>query len=629
MPVNGRNFEYLSGEDPFLGYTLVQPVIQGIQSQVRVCPRAVRADESRVMACDWLMIAMLTVGCGCDKRSHRCCRHVTCLCRDCACPPSLSLCKPLSLYVHHACRVSTVCPAASVCAQGVIANVKHFVMNNQETNRQEVSANVDERTRWEMYMPPFLGAVEAGVLSAMCSYNKINNVYACENEVTLNASLKGFAGFQGWVMSDWTATHSTVNAVKAGLDQEMPIAFYFSSVALQLALDAGDITQAMIDDKVLRILTAMFTAGLFDRAPSGDIHANVTSPAHNALAREFATEAIVLLKNSGGVLPLSKNAAGRTIAVIGDACSTAPIVGGEGSGYVGPPYIITVADGVSSKASGATIRVVGTNVTEAVAAATSADVAIVCTATTSSEGIDRANLDLPAAENAVIAAVAAAQKNTVVVVTSPGAVLLPWIDAVPAAIATFMPGQEAGNAIADILFGDANPSGKLPLTFPLTNNPTNFTPAQYPGLPSLFPLEANYSEGLLIGYRWYDAHHVTPLFPFGHGLSYTQFKYSGLTASATNVTIVLTNTGSVAGAEVAQLYLAFPSAANEPPLQLKGFGKVMLQPGQSATVAFPVTARDLSIWDATTHDWAMQHGTFGVYVGASSRDIRAKGTFTV
>jgi beta-glucosidase len=465
------------------------------------------------------------------------------------------------------------------------------------------------------------------VWSAMCSYNRINGVYSCENNATLG-DLKNGAKFQGFVMSDWGATHSTVASAVAGLDQEMPLALYFSETALSAAVQAGTITQAQIDDKVLRILTAMYAVGIFDRAPSGSISANVTSDAHNQLAREFSREATVLVQNTNGLLPLSANTI-RSIAVLGDECSTAPIVAGGGSGAVSPPYIITVLQGIlNAVPHSVNVSYAGTSDANAEAIAAAADVAIVCTGTWSTEGSDRSDLSLPSAENDLIARVAAAQTRTVVVVTCPGAVLMPWASAVASILVNFMPGQEAGNAVADVLFGGFNPSGRLPLTFPTQENPTNFTQEQYPGEPWYFPENANYSEGLFVGYRWYDAHGVTPLFPFGHGLSYTSFKYSNLEASAHNVTVSVTNIGSVDGSEVAQLYLTFPAGAGEPPRVLKGFQKVAVPVGDTATVTFPLMAVDLSIWDPSHGGFVVQHGEFGVSVGASSRDIRLKGSFT-
>jgi len=376
----------------------------------------------------------------------------------------------------------------------------------------------------------------------------------------------------------------------------------------------------------------MFTAGLFDRpAPNASaIHNNVTSDAHNALARQFAAASTVLLQNNNGLLPLSSTTP-KKIAVIGDACSVSPIVHGDGSGQVSPPYVITVLQGVTAAAAqGSIISYSRTSpVADAVTAAENADVAIVCTATVSSEGFDRMNLNLPFYEDDLIQAVAAAQNKTVVVVSAPGAVLTPWAKDVGAILVNFMPGQEAGNAIADVIFGAVNPSGKLPLTFPAVENQVGFQQSQYPGLPANNPVEANYSEGLFVGYRWYDAYQSVPAFPFGHGLSYTTFQLGNVQASPTSVQAILINTGSVAGAEVLQLYIAFPQSAGEPPQQLKGFAKVHLAPGASTQVSFNVTQRDLSIWDVASHSWQVVNGTFTALLGSSSRNILGSDTFTV
>ena len=271
------------------------------------------------------------------------------------------------------------------------------------------------------------------------------------------------------------------------------------------------------------------------------------------------------------------------------------------------------------------------------AVAAAADVAVVFVATVSGEGADRANLSLPVAHDALVRAAAKANPHTVVVVNTPGAVLLPWVDEVAAVLLAWMPGQEAGHAAADILFGRVNPSGRLSVSLPNRENEVGFAPAAYPGLPPCPPANktcdngqhANYTEGLEVGYRWYDAHNVAPAFAFGHGLSYTTFAYSDVTASASKVSVTLKNTGSVAGAEVAQLYVAFPASAGEPPQQLKGFEKVMLAPGASKTVEFALSARDLSVYSEASAGWQRVSGEFGVRVGSSSRDIRAKTTFTV
>ena len=323
-----------------------------------------------------------------------------------------------------------------------MATTKHYVDNSQETNRGSISENLDERTEFEMYLPGFEGAVEAGTLAIMCSYNKINYTWSCENSRTLGY-LKKNLGYQYFVMSDWGATHSTVESAMAGLDQEMPTANYFGS-ALQTAVRScarvcaphpwavhsrvhgqvtnGTVPMAVLDDKVTRILTAMYAIGLFDRAPTGNINNNVTSVAHNQLARDIAGKAAILLKNDDKTLPLQAGTAVKSIAVIGNACSAAAITGGCGSGSVVPPYIITPLQGITNRAqehdSSITVTYVANNTAQAIAAAKAADVALVCSAISSCEGSDRVNLSLPYEQDELIAAVAAAQPNTAALVVA-------------------------------------------------------------------------------------------------------------------------------------------------------------------------------------------------------------------
>lgn len=547
VPVNGRNFEYISGEDPALGAAMVAPAIKGIQSQ------------------------------------------------------------------------------------GVIANAKHYVQNNQETNRGFVSENVDERTQWEIYYPPFKAAVDAGVLSVMCSYNKINEVWSCENHESLNVSLKTRMGFKGWVMSDWGGTHSTELAATAGLDQQMPDGSYFNEPLLK-AVQSGAVAESIIDDKVVRILTSMFTAGLFDRPASGSLSANVTSPAHNTLARNIAAASAVLLRNTG-VLPLSSSTPLR-IAVVGDQ-ATNPHIHGDGSGEVIPPYVVTPLSGITRRARGSTVKWYSSNDPNAVSAAAAADVAIVVTGTVSGEGSDRKTLALPSVDDGLIDRISAVQRKTIAVVLCPGAVLMPWANSTAAIIIQFMPGQEAGNALADVLFGDVNPSGRLPLTMPNRDNEVGFTQEQYPGVPKIRPADATYSEKLLIGYRWYDANNVVPNFPFGHGLGYTTFAYSALTITkgaaptAATASFTLRNAGTRAGCEVPQLYVTYPAASGEPLRQLRAFSKVCLPAGQTTQVSLSISVDDISIWDVTTHGWLLQRGVFPIAIGASSRDLRLLGTFSI
>jgi beta-glucosidase len=558
IPRNGRNFEYMSGEDPILGRELVQPTIKGIQ-------------QNKVMA-----------------------------------------------------------------------NAKHYINNNAETNRENVSAWVDERTTWQIYQQPFIGAVRAGVSSFMCSYNRINGTWACENEVALN-QLKKEMGYDGFIMSDWAACHSTVASANAGLDMEMPGDDYFGAKLAQ-AVNSGEVSMQTVDDKVMRILTAYIASGAFDDPPvQKDINYNVTSDEHNRIARDLAERSLVLLKNDKNLLPLDPTRLPRGIAVLGSAARDSPIVAGLGSGHVEPPYIITGADAIEARmsaAAGATntagpvVYMPTSAVDEAVAAAKAADVAVVFVATTSSESYDRTNLSLPYDEDQLVSAVAAVQPNTIVVVTTPGAILMPWSAEVAGVVMAFLPGQEAGNAIASLLFGDIAPSGRLPLTMPNVENEMEMTVEQYPGIPELEPLNSHYTEGRLVGYRWYNAKNVKPLYCFGHGLSYTTFQYSNLSvkkswSGSVQVSVKVTNTGKMTASEVVQAYVTYPETAEEPPRQLKAFGHARdLKPGQSTMLALTVAPEDLSIWDVVLHGWRAFPGEeYTVEVGRSSCDIALTTTF--
>jgi len=345
---------------------------------------------------------------------------------------------------------------------------------------------------------------------------------------------------------------------------------------------------------------------------------------HSALAREVAAAATILLSNKRSILPLA--AATRSIAVIGAAGHATPVYRGGGSGQVVPAYVVTPYMGISARARSTNATVTydeGRDLRQAAEAAAKADVAVVVVGDTSSEGSDRATLALPADQDALIEAVAAVQPQTVVVMATPGATLMPWEDRVAAAIMQLMPGQETGNALADVLFGDVNPSGRLPISIPNKDNEVGFTVDQYPGM----KLRANYSEGLLIGYRWYDHHAVQPKFPFGHGLSYSTFQYASLVVmpvgpESWNVSFICSNVGPFAGAEVPQLYLRYPDAAGEPPKVLRRFTNVMILAGQAAEINFTLTSEDLSIWDDTTHALREVKGEFKVAIGTSSRDVR-------
>jgi beta-glucosidase len=533
VPRNGRNFEYLSGEDPFLGYTLAKPAVEGMQSE------------------------------------------------------------------------------------GVVANAKHWVNNNQETDRGSVNEVVDERTQFEIYYPPFEGAIEAGVGSVMCSYNKIRGKYACENPETLQQDLKERLGFKGWVMSDWGATHSP--SINEGLDQQMPAGLSMSW-ELKALIALGRVKIDKVDDSVQRILQPLIKAGILDHPNTNTLQNNVTGPASRVLAQRLAAESMVLLQNKDQLLPLRQ---GLTVAIAGRE-AVSPTVHGGGSGAVEPAAVSTPLGALEARL-GPTAVDAGSDADKAAAVAAQADVAVVFVGTSSTEALDRKSLSLPTADEELISAVAASQPNTIVVMVTPGAILTPWRNDVKGIVAAFMPGQEYGEAVADVLLGHVNPSGRLPLTFPNIENEVNFTKSMWPGVDRT----ATYSEKLNVGYRWYGTHGVRPAFAFGHGLSYSSFEYDNLHVANTEVRFTVRNTGSVAAVEVPQVYLGFPKVAGEPPMQLKGFARTKLAPGESQVVSVPLTDRSVSIWATDTHSWTKVKGEFSVMVGSSSSDIRLSATMVV
>jgi beta-glucosidase len=490
-------------------------------------------------------------------------------------------------------------------SQHVIAVVKHFIANSQETNRMTDSSDVSERTLEEIYAPQYETAVKQGGAGAvMCSYNRINGVYACENPSTLGILDDQF-GFTGFVVSDWGGTHSTVASAKAGLDMEMSTApgTYYGS-ALQTAVQDGQVPMGTLNDMVLRILRPMFRIGLFDHpvaAQPGAFAANVSTAEHVALARTISEAGTVLLKNQNGVLPITGS--GKTIAVIGQPAGPAGAeneYNGVGSGHVpefGDIPVISPEQGITQRAAAngdAVVYADGTATVDAVAAAKAASVAIVFAGDSESEGIDRPDLTLtgglcelttctpqPYDQNALISAVAASNPNTIVVLDTGGPVLMPWQGSIKGLFEAWYPGQEDGNAIAALLFGDVDPSGRLTETFPASQSDIpEQGPAQWPGVTvpgdSVGP-HSQYSEGLLVGYRWYDVKRITPLFPFGFGLDYTSFQYSGMTLQATKTggnvaraSIRVTNTGQRAGADVPQMYIEDPTSTGGRRVNSKG-----------------------------------------------------------
>jgi beta-glucosidase len=672
----------------------------------------------------------------------------------------------------------------AIQANGAMADVKHLDANNQETNRGSINDVVSERTLREIYLPAFESAVkDAHVATAMCAYNQVNGAYSCANSFLMQDIFKNEYQFGGFIRSDFGAVHDVAASYDAGMDQSKPE----HNAELKAAVQGGQVPMSRIDDAVTRVLREMFRFNLFEHQPSGTPDTVVTSPQHAAVSRSIAEQGTVLLKNSGGALPLSSNV--KSIAVIGSDGGDGAYTAGGGSSHVKAPYVVTPYQGIKDRAGngvnvtytkgietngalppvpstaltppsgsgngvlgqyydnqtrtgspvltrtdpnvdftwgqdgtavspgpgvsaenwsakwtgtltapatgsytfslasddGSAMYLDGTQVVDnggdhsvqtrqgtislvaghkyslevdyfnntqgdqvhlgwsvpggdqyggAVAAAKNADVAVVFANDVESEGVDRPNLSLPFGQDGLISAVAAANPNTIVVLNTGSAVTMPWLADVKGVVEGWYAGQEDGNAVAAVLFGDVDPSGKLPLTFPRSEADTPaHTASQWPGVAG----NADYSEGLQVGYRWYDAQHIDPLFPFGYGLSYTTFKVGKLVTGPTQlgangretVGADVTNTGARAGAEVVQLYVGMPASTNEPPKQLRGFQKVTLAPGQTKRVHFTLTPRELSYWDQNAHGWVLGGGDYTVMVGTSSQDIAASDTFRV
>lgn len=524
----------------------------------------------------------------------------------------------------------------AIQTQGVIANVKHYLANNQETQRTHISAEIDERTLHEIYLPAFEAAVKEGhVASLMGAYNKVNGTYCCENAEVLHQILKNDWGFKGFVTSDFGAVHSTVPSALAGLDLEMPTGKYFGD-KLEAAVQSGQVPMSVIDDKLIRRFRTMMEFGQFDHA---DVRTPIPAHKDGEEAKQIAEDGMVLLKNNADELPLNPKHL-HQLAVIGPYAARA-MTGGGGSSHVVPLYTVTPVKGVQQRV-GPNVHVVfadGRDIQNAVAAAKSSDVAIVMVGDSESEGHDH-SLSLSGNQDQLIDAVAAANLHTVVVLKTGSAVFMPWVNKVPAILEAWYPGEEDGNAVAAVLFGDVNPSGRLPLTFPksLADLPAH-TPAQYPGVDGV----AHYSEGIFVGYRYFDANKITPLFPFGYGLSYTTFAYKNLRVTPKNMSIKpdsdktlavdldVTNTGKRPGKDVIEIYLSFPStpAMTQPPAQLKGFAKLALPPGEARHVHVVLDAHSLASWNTHAHGWTIVPGKYGVMVGPSVNDVRLSDSFVV
>jgi beta-glucosidase len=552
----------------------------------------------------------------------------------------------------------------------VIGQLKHYAFNDQETGRTVANSIIGERAARESDLLAFEIAIkDSNAQAVMCSYNLVNGVYACQNDHLLNGILKGDWGFQGFVVTDWYAAQSSVTAALAGLDQEQPGGYLFGGAwapSLSSALTSGQMPMSRLDNMVHRVLRAMLADGLFDH-PS--VSGTPDAAAGAAAAQEALEQGAVLLKNAAGQLPLDVSKIG-SIAVIGSHADVGVLSGGGsaqvtpigGAALTLPSVCPPTAAGLSglachnssqifdpssplaairAKAPGVSVQYNdGTNPAAAAARAQSSSVAIVFVSRWESEGMDLADLNFPDNQDALVSAVAAANPRTIVVMENGGPVLTPWLAEVGAVLEAWYPGQRGGEAIANLLFGSVNPSGKLPLTFP-----ASVADLPRPGIPAppdpnaSTPFPVNYTEGFNVGYKWYDANHVTPLFPFGFGLSYTTFSFSNMSLSPANpnfqATFDLTNTGSLAGAEVAQVYLGFPAGIGEPPRRLVGWTKVFLQPGERRRVTIAVDNNDsshpLSYWDVISGSWQVAPGDYTVYVGNSSSlaSLTVAGTFHI
>ena len=521
---------------------------------------------------------------------------------------------------------------SGVQRKGVGTSLKHFAANNQETRRLTINAKVEERTLREIYLASFERAVKKGQPdTVMCSYNKVNGTYASENPWLLTDVLRKDWGFEGLVVSDWGAVNERVPGVAAGLDLEMPGSYGVTDAQIVKAVQEGTLEETIVDTAVERILNILFL-----RKATRNPNPAFSEDAHHKVAREVAAECAVLLKNDNNLLPLS---AGSTVAVIGEFARK-PRYQGGGSSHVNPTRVddafeelSDLHDGLCTFSAGYKTdkdEVDSTLLGHAIAAAHAAEIAVIFAGlpdSFESEGYDRKHLRLPDNQIALIEAVTSVQPNTVVVLSNGSPVEMPWLYKVEALIEGYLGGQAWGGAIADILTGKVNPSGKLAETFPemLENNPSFLN---FPGTKE----EVVYHEGVFVGYRWYEAMSLETLFPFGFGLSYTTFDIGHLKLDKTTmkdtdtltVTVDVRNTGEVAGKEIVQLYVADRAASVRRPVkELKAFEKISLEPGETKTVRFTLERRDFAFWSESLSDWLVESGMFDILVGDSSEDICA------
>jgi beta-glucosidase len=545
----------------------------------------------------------------------------------------------------------------------VIGDIKHYAFNDQESGRNSVNIHIGERAARESDLLAFEIGVEKGHPAAvMCSYNRVNGDFACENKWLLTDVLKKDWHFPGFVVSDWGGTHSTEKASAAGLDNEQPGSIFYAD-KFKAAVNAGTIPMAELDGHVRRILRSMFAAGIIDFPRQRSV---IDPFAGFETSRKIEEGGIVLLKNDHATLPLIPSRL-HTVAVIGSHSDVGMISGGGsaqvdpiGGNAIMPPgkgathwqeeiwFPTSPLKAIQARAPKATVTYdPGTDPAAAAAAAKGADVAIVFAYMWESEGMDLPSLSLPHNQDAVIAAVAAANPHTIVVLETGSPVTMPWVDAPAAILEAWYSGSDGANAVGNILFGSVNPSGKLPNTFPRSEadlpHPTVTTPppesdhfsgpvapeVRAAGLP---PFQVSYDEGIKVGYKWYEAEKKPVLFPFGFGLSYTTYGYSDLSVApgdSVKTTFTVTNTGPRAGSEIAEVYATLPAAAGEPFKRLVGFAKLKLDSKEKRTMTVDIDRKYLSIFDETTHGWSLVPGVYTILVGGSSQDLPLKATINL
>jgi beta-glucosidase len=527
-----------------------------------------------------------------------------------------------------------------VQSQGVGTSIKHFAANNQEHRRMSINEIIDERTLREIYLASFEGAVKsAQPWTVMCAYNKVNGEYCSQNKYLLTEILKNEWKHEGFVVSDWGAVDDRVLALEAGLELEMPSSYGINDKKIIEAVRSGRLSEEVLDRAVERLLNIIFKA--IDNKKEG---ASYDKLAHHRLAKETARECIVLLKNDNNILPLKKEG---TIAIIG-AFAKNPRFQGGGSSHINPTMLdlaydeiekivkdkarILYADGYSLTDD----RVDEKLISEAKEIAKRSDVAIIFAGlpeSYESEGYDRLHMNMPESHNKLISEIASVQGNTVVVLCNGAPVEMPWLDKVKGLFECYLAGQAGGSAIAELLFGLANPCGKLAETFPkkLGHNPSYLN---FPGEDD----RVEYREGIFVGYRYYDKKGIEPLFPFGYGLSYTTFEYIEVSIDkreitdneTVNVTVRVKNTGNLPGKEIVQLYVRdVASSVIRPEKELKGFEKVELQPGEEKTITFTLGKRAFAYYNTDIKDWYVETGDFEILIGSSSKDIRLRETVKV